>query len=95
LKLTDNTLIIKPTGIERNFPILKVSLFHPTLETNDIELTLTANGNGNFRHQFEQVIDGKWKLTLSSFGDDWKIQQNISLPQSNYVAVIADPSGGN
>lgn len=88
LKLSKNELVIRPTGIEKNFPVLKVNFFHPTLEKNDIKLTLTPNGNGNFRHRFEQPLTGKWQITLSSFNDEWKIQNAITLPQSSFINII-------
>ena len=95
LQMIENALLIKPTGIKRDFPLLNVNLFHPTLEKNDIKLTLTADGNGNFRHLFEQAVQGRWQLTLSSFDQTWKIQQSITLPQASFIEIIADPSGGN
>ena len=31
LQLSDNKLVIKPTGIEKIFPLLNIYFFHPTL----------------------------------------------------------------
>jgi len=91
LQLKDNELIIKPTGIEKVFPLLNVSFFHPTLEEKDFYLALTPDGNGYFRHRFDQDISGKWKLTLTSFKDNWKIQDTINLPQSEFIDLIPNP----
>lgn len=91
LQLKDNELIIKPTGIEKVFPLLNVSFFHPTLEEKDFYLALTPDGNGYFRHRFDQEINGKWKLTLTSFKDNWKIQDTINLPQSEFIDLIPNP----
>ena len=91
LQLKGNDLIIKPTGIEKTFPILNVSFFHPTLEEKDFHLTLTPDGNGYFRHHFEQAVSGKWKLTLTPFEDHWKIQDTITLPQSDFIDLIPNP----
>lgn len=92
LKMTDNALIIKPTGIEKTFPLLKVNFFHPTLEGKDFNLALTPDGNGYFRHQFDHSVSGKWKITLSSFEGNWKIQNRISLPQSDFIDILPDPT---
>ena len=92
LKTEGNDLIIKPTGIEKVFPVLHVDFVHPTLEQQDFKLTLTPDGNGDFRHYFEEPISGKWKITVSSFEDKWKIQDTISLPQSNFIDLIPDPT---
>lgn len=91
IQLKDNELIIKPTGIEKVFPLLNISFFHPTLEERDFYLALTQDANGYFRHHFDKDISGKWKLTLTSFENNWKIQDTISLPQSNFIDLIPDP----
>jgi len=92
LQLTDNELVIKPTGIEKIFPLLNVNFFHPTLEARDFYLSMTPDGNGYFRHQFDKEINGKWKITLTSFEGHWKIQETISLPQSEFIDLSPDPT---
>jgi len=92
LKLTKNELIIKPTGIEKVFPLLNVYFFHPTLEAQDFYLSMTPDGNGHFRHQFDKPVAGKWKITLTSFEGHWKIQDTISLPQDEFIDLTPDPT---
>ncbi len=92
LKLENNELVIKPTGIEKIFPLLNLSFFHPTLEERDFYLSLTPDGSGFFRHTFEKEITGKWKLTLTPFENHWKIQGTIILPQSNDIELTPDPT---
>ncbi len=87
LKLENNELIIKPTGIEKVFPLLNVNFVHPTLEDNDFYLALTPDGNGHFRYQFDESIKGKWHLTVSSFENTWKIQNTIYLPQTDFIDI--------
>jgi hypothetical protein len=91
LKLSNNELVIKPTGIEKVFSLLKVNFVHPTQEEKDFSLSLTPDGNGFFRHLFESNVSGKWKITLSSFENNWKIHETISLPQKNYIDIVPDP----
>ena len=92
LQLKNNELIIKPTGIEKIFPLLNVNFFHPTLEAKDFFLSMTPDGNGYFRHQFDKPVGGKWKITLTSFEGHWKIQDTITLPQSEFIDIIPDPT---
>jgi len=87
LQLKDNKLIIKPSGIEKKFPLLNVNFYHPTLAKNDFNLTLTADGNGYFRHQFDQAVQGKWHISISSFKNDWKIENIITLPQTEFIEI--------
>lgn len=95
LKVVDNQLIIKPTGIEKEFPLLNVNFFHPTLADRDFYLALTADGNGNFTHHLDNNIKGKWQVTLSSFENDWKIQSVITLPQSEFIDISPNVSEAN
>lgn len=92
LKLADNELIIKPTGIEKVFPLINANFYHPTQEEKDFYLALTPDGNGHFRHQFDQAVTGKWKLTITSFEGNWKIQNTITLPQNEFVELAPDPT---
>jgi hypothetical protein len=92
LRLSDNELIIKPTGIEKIFPLLNVNFYHPTLETKDFYLALTPDGNGYFRKTFAQAVKGKWKITITPFEEHWKIQNTIYLPQSDYIDIVPSPT---
>ena len=92
LKFSDNELLIKPTGIEKTFPLLNVVFYHPTLEKRDFHLALTPDGNGHFREKFDKNITGKWKITITPFDNVWKIQDVISLPQSEFIDIIPDPT---
>ena len=91
LQLADNKLVITPTGIEKSFPLLNVHFFHPTLENKDFTLVLTPDGAGSFRHEFETPVEGKWKVTLSPFDKEWKIQDTIFLPKNLAIELIPDP----
>lgn len=91
LQMNDKKLVITPTGIEKSFPMLNVHFFHPTLEGKDFSLKLTPDGNGIFRHEFSEVITGKWKITLTPFDNDWKIQDTIGLGQEQVIDLIPNP----
>ncbi|MCW8832369.1 MAG: FixH family protein [Colwellia sp.] len=92
LKFSDNELIVKPTGIEKKFPLLNINFFHPTLEEKDFYVALTPDGNGHFRQTFDHNISSKWKITITPFDNSWKIQETISLPQSEFIDIIPDPT---
>ncbi|MBL4899220.1 MAG: FixH family protein [Colwellia sp.] len=92
LKLANKELVIKPTGIEKTFPLINITFFHPTLEEKDFSLALTPDGNGYFRHRFDHNVSGKWKITLTPFENHWKIQDTISLPQDSFIDIVPDPT---
>ena len=95
LKLNGKELVIKPTGIEKTFPLLNVNFFHPTLKDKDFYLALTPDGSGNFRKTLDEEISGKWRLTISPFEDHWKIQNTIGLPQADFIAIEPRPNEAN
>lgn len=88
LKMSNKELIIKPEGIEKTFPLLNVSFYHPTQEEKDFQLSLTPDGNGSFRQRFDEDIKGKWRVTLTSFENTWQIQNTIYLPQSEFIDIV-------
>ncbi len=90
LKLSNNELIIKPTGIEKQFPVLNVNFYHPTLAEKDFYLALTADGNGDFRYHFDHEITGKWLITFTPFENHWKIEKTVHLPQSGFIDIKAE-----
>ncbi len=92
LTFANHELVIKPTGIEKIFPLINISFFHPTQEKKDFSLALTPDGNGHFRHTFDHDISGKWKITLTPFENHWKIQETISLPQSDFIEIVPEPT---
>jgi uncharacterized protein len=95
MQLNSNDLIIRPTGIEKEFPLLNVNFYHPTLAEKDFYLALTADGNGDFRHHFDHPVTGKWRITLSPFENNWRIENVIHLPQANFVAIKPDLAEAN
>ena len=95
LKFNQGELIIKPTGIEKQFPLLNVNFFHPTIQEKDFYLALTPDGSGHFRQKLEQPVSGKWRVTITPFENHWKIQNVISLPQSQFIAIEPKPIEAN
>lgn len=95
LKFADRQLVIKPTGIKATLPLLNVAFYHPTLEKNDFHVSLTPDGSGNFRHQFEQAITGKWRVTITPFEKHWKLQQTVHLPQTQFIDILPDVGNVN
>jgi hypothetical protein len=95
LKLEKNEIVIKPTGIEKIFPVLNLNFYKQKLAERDFHLALTADGNGHFRHIFDEPVKGKWRLTITSFENNWKIQNTIMLPQSEFIDIIPKPREAN
>ncbi|WP_371185323.1 FixH family protein [Thalassotalea maritima] len=84
IKITDQEVIFKPTGIEKSFPLLNVHFYHATLADRDFSLKLTPDGNGWMRQSINTNIDGKWRIVVEPFDDKWKMQTIVALPQANF-----------
>lgn len=92
MAISENELVITPTGIEKEFPLIKVSFYHPTQEEKDLTFTLTPDGQGLYRHHLDNELKGKWQVTFTPFDDQWKIQNTIHLPQSLPIDIFARPN---
>ena len=106
LQYANDKLVIKPTGIEKSFPLLNVNFYHPTQDFKDFYLALTPDGSGYFRHDFSDIkenetqkdikqLDGKWRVTISPFEDHWKIQNTLYFPQPKFIEVRPDLKQAN
>lgn len=95
MQLDKQELVIKPSGIEKIFPLLNVNFYHPTQQEKDFYINLTPDGNGYFRHYFDEPVIGKWKMTISPFDEKWKIQNTVYLPQSQFVEIIPRTNEAN
>jgi hypothetical protein len=92
MNVNKDELVITPTGIDKEFPLLHVSFYHPTQETKDLAFTLTPDGQGLFRQHLDAELMGKWQITISPFDKQWKIQNTIHLPQSTAIDIRALPN---
>lgn len=95
LKYSNNELVIKPIGIDKEFPLLNVNFYHPTLQEKDFYFAMTPDASGNFRQIIEDDISGKWRITITPFENHWKIQNTISLPQVNFIDILPKPIEAN
>ena len=82
MHVSSNEIVLKPTGIEKSFPMLNVSFFHSTLAERDFQLKLTPDGNGLLRQSFDHNIEGKWRVLVQPYDEKWKMQTTLALPQS-------------
>ncbi|MDN3651221.1 FixH family protein [Thalassotalea ponticola] len=86
IKVTENELVLKPTGIEKTFPMLNVAFYHATLADRDFAIKVTPDGNGWLRTPLENNIEGKWRIVITPFDNTWKLQTILGLPQQQFRA---------
>ncbi|WP_416308510.1 FixH family protein [Neptunicella sp. SCSIO 80796] len=67
---------------------LRLDFHHATLSKQDFQVNLLRNATGQYVAEYEHVIDGKWHLTLTSFDQKWKIQQVVTFPHQDEIALI-------
>ncbi|WP_100641363.1 FixH family protein [Alteromonas facilis] len=73
------------SGTPRSSEALKLSLYHVTLKDRDVDILLSTDAQGVYRGFTEEVLDGKWRVTLLPLDESWKIQQVIALPQTSSI----------
>ena len=73
------------SGQPRSSEALKLTFYHVTLKNRDIEVLLTSDASGVYRGFTEQLLQGKWRITLLPVDENWKIQQVVTLPQKNEI----------
>jgi hypothetical protein len=84
LQVSGNEIVLKPTGIEKTFPLLNVNFYHVTLAERDFSVKLTPDGNGWLRQDFTQNINGKWRILVTPFDNKWKLQTTVALPKAEF-----------
>ncbi|QBY05852.1 hypothetical protein E2K93_16425 [Thalassotalea sp. HSM 43] len=84
IKVTNDELVLKPTGIEKSFPMLNVNFYHSTLAHRDFSVKLTPDGKGWMRQRIDNDISGKWRIVVTPFDNQWKLQTTLGLPQQQF-----------
>lgn len=72
-------------GIPENGNALNLTFYHVTLAQKDFSIMLTRDANGIYRAYTEQPLSGKWRISLTPLDEEWKVQQDISLPHSGAI----------
>ncbi|WNC66906.1 FixH family protein [Thalassotalea nanhaiensis] len=85
MQVTNNEIILIPTGIEKTFPVLNVNFYHVTMAERDFSVKLTPDGKGWMRQSFDQNVQGKWRVLVTPFDSEWKMQTTVALPQSQFT----------
>ncbi|RCU52682.1 cytochrome C oxidase Cbb3 [Corallincola luteus] len=67
---------------------LRIHLYHPTISDRDIHQLLTADANGDYRTSIDGSFDGKWRLSIESLTDDWRLQKTFTYPNETQIALI-------
>jgi len=80
----ENELLVVIDGLP-NKGAINFSLFHSTQSKRDINVMLTADGNGDYHFTTEQTLEGKWSLRIEPFDKKWRLQKNIQLPTEKVV----------
>lgn len=80
---SDNELVINLTGVQ-NKSSINLFLYHSTQAERDLSQLLTADGNGNYRYQSEQLLTGKWQMRIEPFDKSWRLQKWVTLPAENF-----------
>jgi hypothetical protein len=80
---SDYVEVIFMSGSPESGEALTLDFFHSTQKFKDFSVVLLRDANGIYRAPLTTDVSGKWQLSLHPFDENWKIQQVVSLPQTN------------
>lgn len=61
---------------------LHVILYHPTMDSKDLDLQVPHTGEGWYRATLPREIDGHWRIIIEPYDKEWRVAHNFSLPHS-------------
>lgn len=73
------------TGAPLSGEAIELEFFHSTLVDRDFRVLLTRDGSGVYRAPINNDIQGKWKLSLHPYNQQWKIVKDVSFPNNQSV----------
>lgn len=60
---------------------LHLQLYHPTLDHKDLDMRVPHSGDGWYRTELPHEISGNWRVIIEPFNEEWRVSDNIRLPQ--------------
>ena len=86
LFVTLNTVSVTfVSGAPESGEAIELEFYHATLVDRDFRVLLTKDGGGVYRAQINNDIQGKWKLSLHPYNQQWKIVGDFSFPNNQSV----------
>lgn len=80
LRIEDNRITVKQTFGEPQTAALRLRFIHRTIQANDFEHFITADGDGNYNLMVDKPVTGKWTIQIESFDSLWRVQTVDSFP---------------
>ncbi|RUO34964.1 FixH family protein [Aliidiomarina soli] len=72
---------------------LHVVMYHPTLDEKDFELRVPHAGEGWYRAELPREISGHWRIIIEPFDEEWRVSDNIHLPQDENFTLTPENYG--
>jgi hypothetical protein len=84
----DKTLVVVlDKGKLEQYPALRVNIVHRTLETEDIQVMVSADAQGHYRINHDVELKGPWFVKVSSFDSRWILQGKVNFPSTTPTAI--------
>lgn len=80
LQVVDNKIVLEQTYGEPQKASIRLRFIHRTIEANDFESLLTADGQGVYTLALEKPLTGKWTIQVESFDGAWRVQTVDTFP---------------
>lgn len=82
MDVNEKEITIAQHGGTKMDTAIELEFHHATLAERDFSQMLTLDGNGIYRYQLEQPLDGIWLVQIDSFDQSWRLQKRVQLPQT-------------
>ncbi|RUO25687.1 hypothetical protein CWE09_02860 [Aliidiomarina minuta] len=94
VEIDDDYIQLRFDGVEpENRSALQVNFYHPTLDDKDFELRVPHSGDGMYRQELPRSISGHWRIIVEPFNNEWRVSQNVQLPQDSAFSLVPDNYG--
>lgn len=75
------------SGIPRDGQAIRLSFYHTTQQSKDFSVLLSRDASGMYRGFSENMVAGKWQMTLEPINSDWKIRKQIWLHAKQTISL--------
>ncbi|MEH6712444.1 MAG: FixH family protein [Paraglaciecola polaris] len=73
------------SGAPQSGAALRLAFYHVTQAPKDQVIDLFRDAQGVYRGIAEHDLTGKWQVALTPHDQTWKVQQTLSLPQTDSI----------
>lgn len=88
VSIDDGVIVLEfHSGIPVDGQAIKLSFYHTTQQAKDFSVLLSRDAAGLYRGYSDDIVAGKWQMTLEPVNTAWKIKKQIWLPAKQTISL--------